>query len=116
MLGKFYDMHYCFPDDHFIMALRSVSCLLVNSQRCVLFTASRSQKNAVGSPLGQNSSLFYTVHVSSCTCMHIVLFQTCILVEHGHVCQAKKKKFHHNCNPYSYSFLLLYAKPSEAIY
>uniref|UniRef100_A0A9J8CDM9 Glutaryl-CoA dehydrogenase, mitochondrial n=1 Tax=Cyprinus carpio carpio TaxID=630221 RepID=A0A9J8CDM9_CYPCA len=32
------------------MALRSVSRLLVNSQRCVLFTASRSQKTAAASP------------------------------------------------------------------
>uniref|UniRef100_A0A8C2EM56 Glutaryl-CoA dehydrogenase b n=1 Tax=Cyprinus carpio TaxID=7962 RepID=A0A8C2EM56_CYPCA len=32
------------------MALRSVSRLLVNSQRCVLFTASRPQKTAAASP------------------------------------------------------------------
>uniref|UniRef100_A0A672QP13 Glutaryl-CoA dehydrogenase, mitochondrial n=1 Tax=Sinocyclocheilus grahami TaxID=75366 RepID=A0A672QP13_SINGR len=33
------------------MALRSASRLLVNSQRCVLFTASRAQKTAAASPL-----------------------------------------------------------------
>ncbi|XP_043089847.1 glutaryl-CoA dehydrogenase b isoform X3 [Puntigrus tetrazona] len=33
------------------MALRSAGRLLVNSQRCVLFTASRSQKTAAASPL-----------------------------------------------------------------
>uniref|UniRef100_A0A672QP28 Glutaryl-CoA dehydrogenase, mitochondrial n=1 Tax=Sinocyclocheilus grahami TaxID=75366 RepID=A0A672QP28_SINGR len=35
------------------MALRSASRLLVNSQRCVLFTASRAQKTAAASPLVQ---------------------------------------------------------------